>query len=175
MDSSPQPRQESPRPRQVATNGNDRSAARGTINCKIYGFLNLDGAESRTRTDDLLITNQLLYQLSYFGFPHQIVPLRSDSVKFRAETVTARSMLRTFQPGSDRGGRMQLNLNRGRMEQRVVNQAMVNCLVHAGPVRLAERQRDFDLDDEVVQARRRPGFARRHTDLDAVARDRKSV
>ena len=29
--------------------------------------LNLDGAESRTRTDDLLITNQLLYQLSYFG------------------------------------------------------------------------------------------------------------
>jgi hypothetical protein len=25
------------------------------------------GAESRTRTDDLLITNQLLYQLSYFG------------------------------------------------------------------------------------------------------------
>ena len=26
-----------------------------------------DGAESRTRTDDLLITNQLLYQLSYFG------------------------------------------------------------------------------------------------------------
>jgi hypothetical protein len=27
----------------------------------------MDGAESRTRTDDLLITNQLLYQLSYFG------------------------------------------------------------------------------------------------------------
>ncbi len=26
-----------------------------------------NGAESRTRTDDLLITNQLLYQLSYFG------------------------------------------------------------------------------------------------------------
>ena len=25
------------------------------------------GAEDRTRTDDLLITNQLLYQLSYFG------------------------------------------------------------------------------------------------------------
>jgi hypothetical protein len=30
---------------------------------------NLYGAESRTRTDDLLITNQLLYQLSYFGPP----------------------------------------------------------------------------------------------------------
>ncbi len=26
-----------------------------------------NGAEDRTRTDDLLITNQLLYQLSYFG------------------------------------------------------------------------------------------------------------
>ena len=26
-----------------------------------------DGAEGRTRTGDLLITNQLLYQLSYFG------------------------------------------------------------------------------------------------------------
>ena len=30
----------------------------------IYGF---HGAEGRTRTGDLLITNQLLYQLSYFG------------------------------------------------------------------------------------------------------------
>ena len=27
-----------------------------------------DGAGSRIRTDDLLITNQLLYQLSYAGF-----------------------------------------------------------------------------------------------------------
>ncbi len=26
-----------------------------------------DGAEDQSRTDDLLITNQLLYQLSYFG------------------------------------------------------------------------------------------------------------
>jgi hypothetical protein len=34
---------------------------------KLPFTLNLDGAESRTRTDDLLITNQLLYQLSYFG------------------------------------------------------------------------------------------------------------
>jgi hypothetical protein len=33
------------------------------------GFLCGDesGAEGRTRTGDLLITNQLLYQLSYFG------------------------------------------------------------------------------------------------------------
>ena len=32
-------------------------------------FFHLSGAESRARTDDLLITNQLLYQLSYFGPP----------------------------------------------------------------------------------------------------------
>jgi hypothetical protein len=31
------------------------------------------GAESRTRTDDLLITNQLLYQLSYFGLPFDCI------------------------------------------------------------------------------------------------------
>ena len=41
--------------------------------CKPLFFLqmpeNRSGAESRTRTDDLLITNQLLYQLSYFGPP----------------------------------------------------------------------------------------------------------
>ena len=34
--------------------------------CCFYDILY--GAEDRTRTDDLLITNQLLYQLSYFGF-----------------------------------------------------------------------------------------------------------
>ena len=27
------------------------------------------GAENRSRTDDLFITNELLYQLSYFGEP----------------------------------------------------------------------------------------------------------
>ena len=31
-------------------------------------FLEINGAGSRIRTDDLLITNQLLYQLSYAGF-----------------------------------------------------------------------------------------------------------
>ena len=31
------------------------------------GWLSRDGAEDGTRTRDLLITNQLLYQLSYFG------------------------------------------------------------------------------------------------------------
>jgi hypothetical protein len=51
--------------------------------------MNLNGAESRTRTDDLLITNQLLYQLSYFGIPLEIVPLRPSSVKFRAEIRSA--------------------------------------------------------------------------------------
>jgi hypothetical protein len=35
------------------------------INCNIWDF---DGAEEVTRTPDLLITNQLLYHLSYFGF-----------------------------------------------------------------------------------------------------------
>ena len=32
------------------------------------GVLERDGAETRNRTADLLITNQLLYRLSYFGF-----------------------------------------------------------------------------------------------------------
>ncbi len=31
------------------------------------------GADGQTRTGDLLITNQLLYQLSYIGNPCQIV------------------------------------------------------------------------------------------------------
>ena len=34
-----------------------------SVNRPIY-----EGAGSRIRTDDLLITNQLLYQLSYAGF-----------------------------------------------------------------------------------------------------------
>jgi hypothetical protein len=33
----------------------------------MYGRYKEFGAGSRTRTDDLLITNQLLYQLSYAG------------------------------------------------------------------------------------------------------------
>ncbi len=37
-----------------------------------FVFLLESGAESRTRTDDLLITNQLLYQLSYFGLLHRL-------------------------------------------------------------------------------------------------------
>ena len=46
------------------------------------------GAESRNRTDDLRVTNALLYQLSYFGTvakctraPHQI-ELASQTVAF---------------------------------------------------------------------------------------------
>ena len=34
---------------------------------KLLILFGLHGAEGRTRTGDLLITNQLLYQLSYFG------------------------------------------------------------------------------------------------------------
>src|ERR1035441_7400090 len=111
MGSSRKPRQESRRSSQVATTGNDRAGARGIINCKIYGFLNLDGAESRTRTDDLLITNQLLYQLSYFGFPLVIVPLRSPSVKFRAGVLTLCSSRLMIPPGLRRSRRLQFNLN----------------------------------------------------------------
>ncbi len=33
----------------------------------LKGFFRLDGAGTRNRTQDLLITNQLLYQLSYAG------------------------------------------------------------------------------------------------------------
>jgi hypothetical protein len=58
----------------------DYSSKLLTIN-KILELKEGDGAESRTRTDDLLITDQLLYQLSYFGLPLVIVPLRSYSVK----------------------------------------------------------------------------------------------
>jgi hypothetical protein len=32
-----------------------------------------NGAEDRSRTDDLLITNQLLYQLSYFGLAQEVL------------------------------------------------------------------------------------------------------
>ncbi len=44
-----------------------------TVQCKRKGVggnpqpLEFTGAENRIRTDDLLITNQLLYQLSYLG------------------------------------------------------------------------------------------------------------
>jgi hypothetical protein len=34
------------------------------------------GAGSRNRTDDLMITNQLLYQLSYAGAPHGVLVMR---------------------------------------------------------------------------------------------------
>lgn len=42
-----------------------------------------DGAESRTRTDDLLITNQLLYQLSYFGLPFDCIfrPVQGKAIR----------------------------------------------------------------------------------------------
>ena len=38
--------------------------ARRVMRCVVSGWRKADG---RTRTDDLLITNQLLYQLSYAG------------------------------------------------------------------------------------------------------------
>ena len=54
------------------------SNRRGLFGEQSFFFVLLEyGAESRTRTDDLLITNQLLYQLSYFGllFDCIVVPV----------------------------------------------------------------------------------------------------
>ncbi len=48
--------------------------------------LKKDGAESGTRTHDLLITNQLLYQLSYFGI---ILLYRKISITRRVFIMTA--------------------------------------------------------------------------------------
>ncbi len=36
--------------------------------CKVVVLQLLSGANGRSRTDDLIITNDLLYQLSYVGF-----------------------------------------------------------------------------------------------------------
>ena len=44
-------------------------------------FFSCDGAGSRIRTDDLLITNQLLYQLSYAGNNARSVTQRSAGDK----------------------------------------------------------------------------------------------
>ena len=46
-------------------------------------FIDFDGAPTRTRTADLLITNQLLYQLSYRG--------RVDALLANAETRKRKS------------------------------------------------------------------------------------
>ena len=54
-------------------NGRERDETRWNPQEDGYGCANstargiCSGAEDRSRTDDLLITNQLLYQLSYFG------------------------------------------------------------------------------------------------------------
>ena len=42
-------------------------------NTEMLDFTLIERAESQTRTDDLLITNQLLYQLSYFGLRHLLI------------------------------------------------------------------------------------------------------
>jgi hypothetical protein len=41
-------------------------------------LLIFNGAGSRVRTDDLLITNQLLYQLSYAGIPEEETEISGD-------------------------------------------------------------------------------------------------
>ena len=40
---------------------------RASLTLRISAFVRKNGAGGQTRTDDLLITNQLLYQLSYAG------------------------------------------------------------------------------------------------------------
>src|ERR1039458_10741467 len=60
---------------------------------------NLYGAESRTRTDDLLITNQLLYQLSYFGPPLRLYRCGGLRENCGAGTLSARPLRRTPPPG----------------------------------------------------------------------------
>jgi hypothetical protein len=40
-------------------------------------YCKVDGASDGTRTHDLLITNQGLYQLSYTGFPRRWRPIRT--------------------------------------------------------------------------------------------------
>lgn len=44
-----------------------------------------DGADNRSRTYDLRITNALLYQLSYIGFPEE--ELRCKRVRKRTQLV----------------------------------------------------------------------------------------
>ena len=46
----------------------------------------LTGAEERNRTSDLLITNQLLYQLSYFSIKHRIHKIKRSLI-FRQEFI----------------------------------------------------------------------------------------
>lgn len=45
----------------------------------------LNGADNRSRTYDLRITNALLYQLSYIGFPEE--ELRCKRVRKRTQLV----------------------------------------------------------------------------------------
>ena len=44
------------------------------------------GAEDRIRTDDLLITNELLYQLSYFGVLNKVIR-REKTKSFKTKTA----------------------------------------------------------------------------------------
>ena len=60
------------------------------ISPKIAGTLDKPGAEERSRTSDLLITNQLLYQLSYFG--KLIRPLFYHSI-WQSATFFCRSVI----------------------------------------------------------------------------------
>ena len=90
MDSARKPRQDSRRPSQVATNGYDRSGARGKHNCNIYGFLSLRWSrksDSNRRPADYE-SAALPTELLRLSSP--IVPLLSSSVKFRAQILSGR-------------------------------------------------------------------------------------
>ncbi len=54
------------------------------------------GADERSRTPDLLITNELLYRLSYIGLPPRNEPVRSSqklyTISFGAPVPTFKSL-----------------------------------------------------------------------------------
>ncbi len=54
---------------------NGRGTCRKRVKLRIGPYLK-SGANDRIRTDDLLITNELLYQLSYIGFRNEGTCLR---------------------------------------------------------------------------------------------------
>ena len=70
---------------------------------KLLIVLWMDGAESRTRTDDLLITNQLLYQLSYFGLLSDCI-VRPVEGKVASKKLSAQSVFCIIQGRIDQDG-----------------------------------------------------------------------
>lgn len=89
------------------------------------------GADSRIRTDDLIITNDLLYQLSYIGIGHfsfgtvTAGTLRSGNRRFRIGRVTSRLTLALRRPDNSSGG---VERQMSRSLQRSRQNGTVDCL-----------------------------------------------